>query len=396
MTERSKPDLQDPAEVGMSADHLRLAGDLMDRQFADGRSPMLAAVVARHGKIVFTKVLGDQRPGGPPLAMDSVFPLASNTKPMTAAVLLALVERGQIGLNEPVVHHLPELAVNDNEYVLVHHLLTHTTGWDPAAVTAGLEAAVAAGRSEPPPGLDELEHLLLRSIWAVPRSRHHGTMMAYANPHYTLIGEITRRVTGDTLDAAMRRYLLDPLGMDDTAVILPDNLLGRLIERPDGIPYAPGHPETVLPMYDQRWRECDDGGMGVHSTVLDYLVFLEMIRNGGVHEGTRVLSPATIRVMTTDQIPGLPAEIEGFVLKAASWGYGFSVGGADPVMRFRGGTTSRGALRHSGLGGIGSWVDRDLGISAVYHEVLTVEDDDHPRSWAYDRFEDVVTGAVTD
>ncbi|MCU1352059.1 MAG: hypothetical protein JWM05_1268 [Acidimicrobiales bacterium] len=70
------------------------------------------------------------------------------------------------------------------------------------------------------------------------------------------------------------------------------------------------------------------------------------------------------------------------------------MGGADPVMMFRGGTTSRGSLRHSGLGGICSWVDPDLGISAVYHEILTVEDVDRPRSWAFGRFEDVITGAV--
>ncbi|MCU1352060.1 MAG: hypothetical protein JWM05_1269 [Acidimicrobiales bacterium] len=317
----SMPTLHDPADVGMSADRLALAGDLMEGQLAQGRSPILAAVVARHGKVVFTKVLGDQRPGGPPLALDSVFPLASNTKPMTAATLLALVERGMVGLNEPVVFHLPELAVNDNDHVLIHHLLTHTTGWDPAALAAALDAGVAAGRSDPPPGRDVLEHVFLDNFWAVPRSWPVGTLMAYANQHYTLIGEIIRRATGDTLDAAMRRYLFEPLGMEDSAVILPDELLGRLIERPNGIIHAPGHPDTVMAMYDPRWRACDDGGMGVHSTVLDYLVFLEMIRHGGVAEdGTRVLSLASVGVMTTDQIPGIPAQIEGFRLKAGSWG----------------------------------------------------------------------------
>lgn len=391
------PDQVDPAEVGMSAEHLRFADELMERQFAEGRSPMLAAVVARHGKVVFTKTLGDQRPGGRGLAIDDVFPLASSGKPMTAATLLALVERGRVGLTEPVVNYLPELSANDNAEVLVHHLLTHTSGWDPADLESSLAVGVAAGPSAPPPGRDLLEHLFLDTAWAVPRTRAAGELMQYANHHYTLIGEIIRRVTGGTLDAAMRRYLFEPVGMHDTAVIVPDELLPRVVERPDGIPYAPGHPDTVLPMYDPLWLRCDDGGCGVHSTVLDTLRFLEMIRNHGMVGTTQVLCGDSIRVMTTNQIPRIAADIAGFRLNEGSWGYGFSVGGADPVAGFRGGTTARGTLRHGGSGGIGSWVDPVLGVSAVYHELVTVGyDEGHAPSWAFNRFEDVVTAAVVD
>ena len=381
----------------MSAEHLQFADELMERQFAEGRSPMLAAVVARHGKVVFTKTLGQQRPGGRPLAIDDVFPLASNGKPLTAGTLLALVERGLVGLTEPVVAYLPELSVNDNADVLVHHLLTHTSGWDPADVDASLAAGVAAGVSEPPPGRDLLEHIFLDTAWAVPRSRPAGELMLYAGCNYTFLSEIIRRVTGDTLDAAMRRYLLEPIGMPDTAVIVPDELLPRVVERPDGIPHAPGHPDTALPMYHPLFLGCDDGAAAVHSTVLDYLRFLEMTRNRGMVGTTRVLSGDSIRVMTTNQIPGIAAEIQGFTLDEGSWGYGFSVGGAAPIAGWRGGTTSRGSLRHGGSGGIGSWVDPALGISAVYHELVTDGGGDgRPMSWAMGRFEDVVTAAVVD
>jgi serine-type D-Ala-D-Ala carboxypeptidase len=391
------PDQVDPAEVGMSAERLRCADELMERQFAEGRSPMLAAVVARHGKVVFTKTLGDQRPGGRPLAIDDVFPLASNGKPMTAATLLACAERGLVGLTEPVVDYLPELSANRNADVLVHHLLTHTSGWDPADMDASLAAGVAAGISEPPPGRDLLEHILLDTAWAVRRSRAAGELMQYASCNYTFLSEIIRRVTGGTLDAAMRRYLLEPIGMSDTAVIVPDELIPRVVERPDGIPHAPGHPDTVLPMYDPLVFACDDGGSTVHGTVLDYLQFLEMIRNRGMVGTTRVLCGDSVRVMTTNQIPGVAADIAGFRLNEGSWGYGFSVGGADPVAGFRGGTTARGALRHGGSGGIASWVDPVLGVSAVYHELVTVDfGEGRAPSWAFNRFEDVVTAAVVD
>jgi CubicO group peptidase (beta-lactamase class C family) len=389
-------DLVDPAEVGMSAERLGDAADLMEQQYAEGKSPILAAVVARHGKVVFTKVLGDQRPGGPPLALDAVFPLASNGKPMTAATVLALVERGLIGLTNPVVMYLPELSVNGNREVLIHHLLTHTGGWEDEALMEAVTAGVGAGISEPPPGRDWLEHLFLETAWSVPRSRRAGEVMLYANHNYTFLGEIIRRVTGDSLDAAMRRYLFEPLGMTDTAVIVPDELLPRVVERPDGIPYAPGHPETAIEHYNPLWLACDDGGFGVHSTLFDYLAFLEMIRNGGTVGDTRVLCRDSIRVMTTDQIPGTSAEIAGFTLPDASWGYGFSVGGPSPVPHWRGGTATRGTLRHAGAGGIGSWLDPALGISAVYHELITEEEDGAPVSWAIDRFEDIVTAAVLD
>ena len=390
-------DLVDPAEVGMSADRLRFADALMERQFADGRSPMLAAIVARRGQVVFTKTLGDHRPGGPPLTLDSVFPLASNGKPMTAATLLAVAERGLMGLTEPVVTYLPELEVNDNAQVLIHHLLTHTSGWDGPALDAAMVAGLAAGVGDAPPGVDFLSHLFLTTGWAVPRSRPAGELMQYNNFNYTLIGEIIRRATGGTLDAAMREYLFEPVGMVDSAVIVSDELLPRVVERPEGMLYAPGHPDTVLPHFHPLFLGFDDGGGGVHATPVDNFRFLEMIRNGGMVGSHRVLSCDSVRAMTTNQIPDVPAKMEGLELKEASWGYGFGVGGADPIAYFRGGTASRGSLRHAGAGGIGCWVDPTLAITGVYYELVTEEDKfGFAKSSAFDLFEDVVTAAVVD
>lgn len=390
-------DMVEPAALGMAPDRLALAGDVMQRQYDAGKSPMLAAIVARHGQVVFAKTLGNQRPGGPPLTLDSVFPLASNGKPMTAATLLALVERGRVGLTDPVVDYLPELAAGDNRGVLVHHLLTHTSGWDPDDLLASLEALVSSGDISPPPDRDVLSYLFLASGWAVPRQGRAGEAMRYANFNYSLISEIIRRVTDGTVDSAMRELLFEPTGMTSSAVIVTDELLPRVVERPEGIPHAPGHPATVLPHFDPIWLRCDDGMCGVHASPLDTLRFLEMVRNGGMAGEARILSPASIRVMTGNQIPGVSAEIGHIKLREASWGYAFNVATADPVAHFRGGTPSRGTLRHGGSGGIASWVDRELGIIGVYFELVTEEDElGGPVSWAVDRFEDVVTSAVID
>ena len=391
-------DAVDPASVGMDADRLSLAGDLMQRQHDEGRSPMLAAIVARHGRVVFAKTVGDHRPDGPPLTLDSVFPLASNGKPMTAATLLALVERGQVGLTEPAVDYLPELAAGDNREVLVHHLLTHTSGWDQEDIQASMDALVAAGNlSRLTAGRDLLTNLFLESGWAVPRRRAAGEAMVYTNFNYSLISEIIRRVTGGTLDATMRELLFEPTGMTSSAVIVGDDLLPRVVQRPDGIPHAAEHPETTLAHFDPLWLGCDDGMCGVHASPLDNLRFLEMVRNGGRADDTRVLSPAAVRVMTTNQVPGVSAVIGSLTLREASWAYAFNVGTSDALPHFRGGTPSRGSLRHGGSGGITSWIDPELGITGVYYELVTEEDETGmPLSWAVDRFEDVVTSSVVE
>jgi len=393
----SDVEMVDPTEVGISAARLCFADELMQRQFDEGRSPMLAAVVARNGKIFFAKTLGDQRPGGPPITLESVFPIASNGKPMTAATLLALVERGEIAITDPVVEYLPELKVNDNSKVLVHHLLTHTSGWEDEDLDASQERLLETVLAQPTGDHDVLEHIYLTTRIPVPRRRMPGEAMSYSSYNYTLIGEIIRRVTGATLDAVMRRYVFDPVGMTSSAVIVSEDLASRVVERPHGIPHAPGHPETVVAFYDPLWLGWDDGGAGVHTTPLDNLRFLEMVRNGGIVGTTRVLSPASIRVMTTNQIPGVRGIIGSTTISEASWGYGFGIGGADPLAKYRGGLPSRGTLRHGGSGGISSWVDPDLGISGAYYELVTEEDEfGMPRSWAPHRFEDVITGAVLD
>ena len=134
---------------------------------------------------------------------------------------------------------------------------------------------------------------------------------------------------------------------------------------------------------------------GVHASPLDNLRFLEMVRYRGMAGDTRVLSPAAIRVMTSNQIPGVSAAIGSYTLREASWGYAFNVGTADALPHFRGGTASRGSLRHGGSGGIASWIDPDLGITGVYFELITEQDEAGiPTSWAVDRFEDIVTSAV--
>jgi serine-type D-Ala-D-Ala carboxypeptidase len=283
-------ELHEPAELGMSASRLADAGALMNRQFDLGSTPMAVALVARHAKVVWAHAVGDASPGGPPVTIDSVFPLASQTKPMTAAVIMALAERGMIGLTESASATLPELA-DDHRDVMVFHLLTHTSGWNDDDHVAAREAKLAEAVATIPDGADALTHITLWPGWGVPRRLPAGERMQYCNFNYSLLGEIVRRVTGDTLDAAMRRYLFEPIGMTSSAVIVDDGLRSKLIERPPGIPLGPGHAETPLSTNHPLWEASDDGAGGAFASVVDLARFWQMFLDGGMVGATRGAQP---------------------------------------------------------------------------------------------------------
>jgi serine-type D-Ala-D-Ala carboxypeptidase len=388
-------ELHEPAELGMSASRLADAGALMNRQFDRGSTPMAVALVARHAKVVWAHAVGDASPGGPPVTIDSVFPLASQTKPMTAAVIMALAERGMIGLTESASATLPELA-DDHRDVMVFHLLTHTSGWNDDDHVAAREAKLAEAVATIPDGADALTHITLWPGWGVPRRLPAGERMQYCNFNYSLLGEIVRRVTGDTLDAAMRRFLFEPIGMTSSAVIVDDGLRSKLIERPPGIPLGPGHAETPLSTNHPLWEASDDGAGGAFASVVDLARFWQMFLDGGMVGATRVLSRDAVRVMTTNQIPGIEVDLGGVTRAEASWGFGFGVAGHEAWPRFGGGTSSPRSFRHGGAGGIDGWIDPDSGIVAVYIEIVTEDDDGLPVSWAAHRFQDVVNSAVLD
>jgi beta-lactamase class C len=389
-------ELHDPVDVGMSAARLADAAALMDRQHAEGLTPMAVGLVARHGKVVFIHAVGDARPGGPPVTINSVFPLASQTKPMTAAVVMALAERGMIGLTESASLTLPELA-DDHTDVMVTHLLSHTSGWNDDDHGAAREERLDEAIATIPEGTDPLTHILLWPGWGVPRRLPAGEKMQYCNFNYSLLGEIVRRVTGDTLDASMRRYLFDPIGMTNSAMIVGGDLQPRVIQRPSGIPLGPDHEGTTLSFNDPLWAGSDDGASGVHASALDLARFWQMCLDGGMVGGTRVLCRDAVRVMTTNQIPGIAVELGGMSKAEASWGFGFGVTGHEAWSRFGGGTSRPTSYRHGGSGGIDGWIDPESGVVCVYIEIVTAQTDEGmPLSWAAHRFQDVVNAAVID
>ncbi len=123
--------------------------------------------------------------------------------------------------------------------------------------------------------------------------------------------------------------------------------------------------------------------------------FWQMIMDRGMVGDTRVLSPDAVRVVTTDQIPGIGVELLGQSKAAASWGFGFGVAGTEAWNRFGGGTTNPVSIRHGGAGGIFGWIDPVSRVVAVSIEVFTeVDENSLPQTAALHRLEDVLNSAV--
>jgi CubicO group peptidase (beta-lactamase class C family) len=388
-------DIVDAESVGMSSARIAWARDLVANHVASGRSPSAVAVVLRRGQPVLAEAFGVRGPHGEPLDIDDVWPIASAGKPITAAVAMTLVEEGRIGINQPVVDYIGELNRPEDADVLVHHLLTHSAGWESAQQSHRLEAFLASDQmTAPPPGRDLITHIFLSMALDPIRVAPIGAEMQYDNGPYELLAEIVRRETDGSLDAAMRSRIFEPLGMTRSTGIVHDDLRAHLVTRAAGLPFGP---DAVVSFEGDLWESSDSGAAAVHCSAPDLATFGQMILNGGIVGGARVLAPSTVTSMVTNQIPGVPAQFHAGTIPEASWGYGFSVARAQRFAYFTGGLMPFGSVLHPGAGGINYWIDFANEIVGVFFEVITEIDEFLvPISGVGHRFADVIVGAVTE
>jgi CubicO group peptidase (beta-lactamase class C family) len=378
------------------------ARDLCAHWVESGHTPTLGVCVARRGVIVLHEAFGVLGPGAdsPPLARDALFGIASLTKPITATLVMQLVEDGLLGLNRPAKDYLPELSGDGADEILVHHLLTHATGYPFEIERPWLEHEAtkrAAGFEVPPcpEGQDPIIHAKLSLHWDGPRVARVGEVMVYSNHNYILLGEIVRRLSGRGLEELARERIFDPLGMRDSYYVVPEPEAPRVVQRAPGIPFGPDF--AVTPDIGAReWQQAADAGGGVFSTPRDMAVFGQAFLNRGRYGDARILSPAAVAAMTRDQIPGLGALLLNIVAERASWGYGWQVVSPTKWKYFDGSLQPLGTFGHPGAGGVNYWVDRDHELVGAYFEVTTRLSPDYNLLWNFDLFQNAITAAVDD
>ena len=330
------------------------------------------------------------------MGFDTVFPIASATKPLTAAVIMSLVEAGQVGLMQRVADYIPEIPEMMRDRLLVHHLLTHTGGYEAVTWNGRAKARMLEHRDDDATwGRDPLVNAYLGCIPGLEMKKPPGTGMLYANLGYEMLGEIVRKVTGDTLAAAMHARIFEPLAMRDTAMAADAGVRARMVEPLPGMPVSDEFTRAMMGVDVDTVLTSDLGSGGVVSTPADFVRFGRMLLGGGTLDGARVLSKASVTAMTTNQIPGVPDLLFGG--KEASWGYGFSVLGSERWPYFGGGLVPHGTARHAGAGGIDHWFDFDNQIAAACFELITEFSPMlEPISAIGHRFQDVITAAVID
>ena len=282
------------------------------------RVPGLVALVAT-GEDVHVEALGHLTIGGRPVARDSLFRIASITKPLTGAVTMALVEEGLIGLDESVERLLPELAdrrvlrrpdgpvedtVPAHRSITTRDLLTFTFGFGmafemfasptPWPVREATRELGLATLGEPNPAVQPNPDTWIAGLGSLPLLAQPGERWLY-NTGASVLGVLAARATGQPFSEVLQTRLFDPLGMRDSAFWTPET--NRL---------ATAYVSTVngLDVWDEpdgRWSRppaFGDGAGGLVSTVDDLLAFARML----LRRGQSVLSPDSVRAMTTDQL----------------------------------------------------------------------------------------------
>jgi CubicO group peptidase (beta-lactamase class C family) len=289
-----------------------------------GKIPGLVALVSR-GQETHVEALGTMRhDGGAPMRRDTIFRMASTTKPVVASAAMVLLDECRLRLDDPVDAWLPELADRQvlkrpdgpldetmpaRRPILVRDVLTSTMGLgldmtarEAPMLSAFFERGVYGqedGWLLPAPDPDEW----MRRLSTLPLMYQPGERWLY-NLGDDLLGVLVARVTGQPFETFLRERIFDPLGMTDTGFHVPADKIDRLppLYAPDWQtgefhvedPAEGGHHSTP-PAFPS-------GGGGLDSTVDDYHSYFRMLLNGGIHEGRRILSRPAVELMTTNRL----------------------------------------------------------------------------------------------
>jgi CubicO group peptidase (beta-lactamase class C family) len=348
------------------------------RRATEGQDvPGVVAMVAHDKDILYQGAFGKRLlPDGANMTLDTVFWIASMTKALTATAAMQLVEQGALQLDQSLGHLVPELAAPQvlegfdeaghprlrpaKRPVTLRHLLTHTAGFSYDIWNANIGRYMEYANI---PGVITCQNAALRT----PLVFDPGEAWDYGI-NIDWVGKVVEAVSGAKLDVYLRDHLFAPLGMRDTGFVLradqKTRLAGMHARTPTGlqaIPFAlPEAPEFFM------------GGGGLYSTAADYLAFTQMMLQGGRSNGTQVLTPQTVALMSQNHIgdlrvgtlktvhPELSNDANLFPDMVQKWGLSFLIN-TEPSPNGR----SAGSLAWAGLGNTYFWIDPVQHVSGV-------------------------------
>jgi CubicO group peptidase (beta-lactamase class C family) len=330
---------------GLSRARLARMRKVLSGHVERGAVPGLVALVSRRGE-THVDALGKMAAGGEePMRRDTIFRIASMTKPISAAAAMILVEECRLRLDDPVDPLLPELAnrrvlrsiegplddtVPAHRPITLRDLLTFRLGIGAVLAPPGTypiqrameEAGLAPGPNPTQVPPDEW----MRRLGALPLLHQPGEAYLY-HTGSDVLGVLMARVTGGTLEAFFRERIFEPLGMKDTGFHVPRGKLSRLATA-----YRSGSRTGTLEVFDapegrfSRPPVFESAGGGLVSTVDDYLSFCRMMLAKGRHGRERVLSRPAVELMTTDHLTAeQKAGARLLLADNMGWGFGLAI-----------------------------------------------------------------------
>jgi serine-type D-Ala-D-Ala carboxypeptidase len=328
----------EPAQVNVDPDRLAVIDQIVEEGLWRDRMRGCVVIVGARGRIVHRKAYGQRvvEPEAEEMTLDTVFDLASLTKPVaTATCVMLLVQDGKVDLDEPACTYLPEFTGDDKEQITVRQLLTHQSGL----------IADNSLRDY----LDGPEKAWKR-ITDLGLVQPPGEKFIYTDVGFIVLGKLVERVSGQPLQNFARQRIYEPLGMHETGFLPPDELKPRIAPtEKHGGEWLQG---TV---HDPRSREMGGvaGHAGLFSTADDLALYAQMLIDGGRRGDVQILKPETIAVMNT------PHETTGG-LRSLGWDK------KSVYSSNRGDLMSEQAFGHGGFTGTAMWIDPQQQLFVIF------------------------------
>jgi len=305
-----------------------------------------------------------------PMAADTMFWIASMTKPLTGVAVLMLQDEGKLSVADPVAKYLPEFASLKTPSgkaadLTITQILTHTSGLGEASGPAAQQAKTLAD---------------LVPVWlAAPMQYEPGAQWKYTQSGINAGARIVEVVSGMSFDAFVRTRITDPLGMNSTTFYPTDEQRPRL-----ATPYAKAKDSGKLEAAPLRTISKPDerpplGNGGLYSTAPDYARFCQMLLNGGTFEGRRYLSDRAMKFLTTPQTGELPTGFfqgETYGNRGANYGWGITTSILRTPHDGAAAMLSPGTYGHGGAWGTQAWIDPVKGVAYI----LMVQRSNFPNS----------------
>jgi CubicO group peptidase (beta-lactamase class C family) len=332
------------ARADLDGERLARLDAVLADGIARGDCPGAVVLVVHQGRTVFRKAYGRRslRPTAQDMTVDTIFDLASLTKPLaTATSVLLLVDQGKLRLDDPVAKHLPAFAVRGKEAITVEQLLLHTSG------------LVA---DNPLADYQDSRDKALERVLALAPERPPGSRFVYSDVNYIVLGLLVERVSGMPLDQFAARHVFGPLGMHETTFLPGAKLRERAAptEQRDG--------QWLLgEVHDPRAARLGGvaGHAGLFAPVDDLAVFCRVLLDGGRLDGKQVWPASVVQALTTPRPVPLANERKG--LRTLGWDVDTPYS-ANRGSGFRAGT----GLGHTGFTGTSIWLDPDSGTAVLF------------------------------